>query len=170
MSTLKENTKGAKQMKKALVLCVLIIFMAFPAHALKITVAGKVEMGTDIESYNAFLDVDLGLNIYFWKCRNYTYGGSRTWFVPDWNELSGYPFREIYYCGNRFYIAGFFVDFKHFCNHAVKSNHEHSHTIEYNGEKYYTANNKWYSNFWGEDMTTISIGYEFELPVYNSKK
>lgn len=150
---------------KKICTCLLILALSGSAYALKITVSGEVELGTDVESYNTFLDVDLGFNFYFWKCHNYTYVGSRTWFVADWQGLSGYPYREIYYYGNRFYVAGFFIDVQHFCNHPVYSTSIHSKEVSWNN-----PNDDWWSNVWGDTITTISIGYKFELPVYDSSK
>ena len=59
-------------------------------------------------------------------------------------------------------LKDFFINIYHFCNHAI-----YSEKIHDSGENW---NDRWWSNRWGETMTTISIGYEFELPVYNSKK
>ena len=131
------------------------------AIPVSLTLSGEIELGSDIASYNAFADVNAAFNIYFWKCKNSLYGGSTTWMQMDWNKPSAYPFREIYYYGNRFSIYGFFVDVRHFCNHSVKSNALHTDAYGY-------ENKQWRSNFWGETMTTISVGYEFEFDIWHN--
>jgi hypothetical protein len=133
-------------MKK--ILLIIALLFAIPIYAeTRLTIGGEVQLGSDIESYNSFASIELNFNLYFWKCKNSVYGGYTTWFVMNWNEFSGHPFRDIYHVGNRFSIYGFFIDVKHFCNHPVVSNR------------------KWQSNFWGENITAISIGYEFEFTI-----
>jgi hypothetical protein len=156
-------------MKKIALACVFALLCS-SAHAIdvKLTLSGEIELGSDIASYNAFADVNAAFNLYFWKCKNSLYGGSTTWIRMDWYKPSAYPFREIYYYGNRFSLYGFFIDVKHFCNHPVKSNELHSTRIVINGRDYYTMNEKWYSNFWGETLTTISVGYEFEFDIWHN--
>lgn len=138
-------------------LIIIFLLLSSPLVAgTKVTISGELELGSDVQSYNAFFDVNLGLNVYYWKLKNYTYVGSTTWMVADWNKPSAYPFREIYYYGNRLSVYGAFIDVKHFCNHAVRSSAIH-------GDEY--ESKKWRSNFWGETITSISVGYEFELVV-----
>ena len=139
------------------------------AIPVRLTLSGEIELGSDIASYNAFADVNAVFNLYFWKCKNSLYGGSTTWMQMDWNKPSAYPFRGIYYLGNRFSVYGFFVDVRHFCNHPVKSNQIHCDPWKkINGVKYYAQNEKWYSNFWGETITTVSVGYEFEFEIWHN--
>lgn len=147
-------------MKKMII---IILLLSAPVFAgTKVTISGELELGSDVKSYDAFLDVNLGLNVYWKMIKNYTYVGNTAWMVMDWGKPSAYPFRNIYYYGNRFSVAGAFIDVKHWCNHAVKSNALHVDAYGY-------ENKEWRSNFWGETITTISIGYEFELPVYEGK-
>lgn len=127
-----------------------------PQIPFKVSVSGRIEVGTDIKSYNTFADIDLGLNIYLWKFKNYSYAGSRTWFIfGQKGSKSGWPYREIYYFGNTLSIKGFFIDVMHFCDHPVS----YSTTIT----------KKWWKNNYIESMTTISVGYKFELPIYTNK-
>lgn len=161
-------------MKKIALACVFALLCS-SAHAIdvKLTLSGEIELGSDIASYNAFADVNAAFNLYFWKCKNSLYGGSTTWMQMDWNEPTAYPFREIYYLGNRFSIYGFFIDVKHFCNHPVKSNELHNSQKTYwdssgKSTTYYSMNSKWYSEFWGETITTVSIGYEFEFDIWHN--
>lgn len=154
-------------MKKIALACVFALLCS-SANAIdvKLTLSGEIELGSDIASYNSFADVNAAFNLYFWKCKNSLYGGSTTWMQMDWYKPTAYPFREIYYYGNRFSLYGFFVDVRHFCNHPVKSNKLH---IKQLGESnYYTMNEKWYSNFWGETITSISVGYEFEFDIWHN--
>ena len=143
-------------------LILIFLLLSSPAWATKVTISGELELGSDVKSYDAFIDVNLGLNVYWKMIKNYTYIGNTAWMVMDWGKPSAYPFRNIYYYGNRFSVAGAFVDVRHFCNHAVKSTALHVDAYGY-------ENKEWRSNFWGETITTISIGYEFELPVYEGK-
>jgi len=151
-----------------------VLFLAIPAYSeTKITVFGELELGHDLDSNKSYADFDLGIRFYFWKCKWSVYGGSLTWFelqFPADKLVTGYPFREIYKYGSRFSIAGFFIQAEHFCNHPVKSNNLHSNTIVYKEIEYHSNTQKWWSNFWGETMTTISIGYEFEFPIWTKQK
>ena len=154
---------------KAIIIALMIMSCSVSyAIPVSLTLSGEIELGSDIASYNAFADVNAAFNIYFWKCKNSLYGGSITWMQMDWNKPSAYPFREIYYYGNRFSLYGFFIDVRHFCNHPVKSNKLHTETVYRYGNKYETANENWYSNFWGETMTTVSVGYEFEFDIWHN--
>jgi hypothetical protein len=82
--------------------------------------------------------------------------------------ITGYPFRNIYFYGTRLNIAGFFIDYQHFCNHPVQSTSIHCKYTKINGIKYYGQTESWYSNFYGETISTVSIGYEFEFDVYHN--
>lgn len=148
-----------------------LLLLAIPAYSeTKITVFGEAELGHDLLSNMSYADFDLGIRFYFWKCKWDFYGGSLTWFemeFPADKLVTGYPFREIYKYGSRLSIAGFFIQAEHFCNHAVKSNE--LHMDKKFGDRY-LMKEKWWSNFWGETMTTISIGYEFEFPIWNKSK
>ena len=107
--------------------------------------------------------------MYFWKCKWTVYGGMRTWYeLQIDNEIHGYPFRIIYPIGIEFNIAGFFLKLEHFCNHAVKSNALHSNKYVINGGEYYTVQNRWWSNYWGENMTTIQIGFKEEFTIWTN--
>lgn len=148
-----------------------MLFMSAYSYAVpvRLTLSGEIELGSDIASYNAFANVNAAFNLYFWKCKNKLYGGSLTWMQMDWQQPTAYPFREIYYFGNRFSLYGFFVDVKHFCNHPVKSDALHTmYYTDYNGMTYTLNNKRWWSNYWGEAMTTVSVGYEFEFDIYHN--
>jgi hypothetical protein len=147
-------------MKTIIIAIMILSCSAAYAIPVRLTLSGEIELGSDIASYNAFADVNAAFNLYFWKCKNSLYGGSTTWMQMDWNEPSGNPYREIYYIGNRFSIYGFFVDVRHFCNHPVFTQ------IHYN--RYGYENQKWQSNFWGETITTIAVGYEFEYEIWHN--
>lgn len=154
-------------MKKIALACILV-FLCSSAYAIdvKLTLSGEVELGSDVDSYNSFADVNAAFNLYFWKCKISLYGGNLCWLQMDWQKPSGYPFREIYTYGARFNIAGFFINYQHFCNHPVKSNKLHIKQL--GKSNYYTMNEKWYSNFWGETITTVSVGYEFEFDIWHN--
>lgn len=147
-------------MKKIILIFFILFFQINIFAEDKITISGNLEMGTSLAEYNAFLDVKLALNLYFWKFKNITYVGSRTWLIYYHNgEFTGLPYREIYYYGNKASIAGVFVKYEHYCNHVVYSPKIH-------GNAYDDFNKRWWSNYYGDDLTTISIGYEFELPIW----
>lgn len=145
---------------RSLLIMLLLCSTAFAKVDAKITFSGDVALGSDIASYNAFCDMKVGFNIYFWKCKNTLYGGSLTWMQMDWSGASAYPFREIYFYGNRFSLVGFYIDVKHFCNHPVYSSKIHGEPMR--------ENYKWWSNEWGQTITAISIGYEFEFDVWHN--
>jgi hypothetical protein len=160
---------GGRPMITKIIFCFLLVSSSVYAIPASISIAGQIELGSDAYSYTTFETIDLGLKINFWKCKNYLYIGQTSWMEMDWNKFSAYPFRIIYYYGNRFSIAGFFIDVRHFCNHPVKSNQIHCYSWkEIDGIKYYAQNENWYSNFWGETITTISIGYEFEFELWHN--
>lgn len=153
------------------ILCSLFLVITLYSVAeskipVKLTFSGNLEIGSDVDSYNSFFDIQAAFNVYVWKCKFSFFGSNLSWVRLNWRELSGYPFRNIYSYGGQFEIAGFFIQCSHFCNHPVKSNMLHTDYITFHGEEYYRMNEKWWSNFWGETMTTISIGYEFEFTLY----
>lgn len=156
-------------MKKIALACVFALLCS-SANAIdvKLTLSGEIELGSDIASYNAFADVNAAFNLYFWKCKNSLYGGSTTWMRMDWYKPSAYPFREIYYYGNRFSLYGFFIDVKHFCNHPVNSKTIHSTTEIFPDGTIVKIKDGWWSNYWGETLTTVSIGYEFEFEIWHN--
>jgi hypothetical protein len=150
-------------MKQLLFIIILIFGMPHCAHAeipVKLTFGGEIGLGSDLYSYNSFCDIRASINVYVWKCKFTLYGSNLCWMRMDWNEPAGYPFREIYLYGGRFEISGFFIDYQHFCNHAVRSMQIH----ENNGE----PNQNWYNNFWGESITTVKVGYEFEFIIWKN--
>jgi len=143
-----------------------------------VSIGGETELGTDTESYNSFANIGLNLNLYFSRCKLSLGGGCLTWFMLDLNNtISGYPYRIIYDVNSTFMVfvpkntnSGFFVNVKHFCNHPVKSSMIHNEKIfNASNKTYYTTENKkWLSNFYGETISTISIGYEFEFSIYHN--
>lgn len=159
---------------KKLCIIVTVLLLCTSAYAkipVRVSIGGETELGTDVESYNSFFDLELNLNVYFWKCKWTTYAGNRVWFVLDFPAdklVTGYPFRNIYFYGTRFNIAGFFIDYQHFCNHPVKTSQIHDGYVEVEGNRFYSLNKKWWSNYWGETLDTISIGCEFEFDVYHN--
>lgn len=161
-------------MKKLIIITVLIFAFISIGYAetkkipVRFTLSGEIKLGSDIDSYNAFADLYASLNLYVWKCKFSFFGGNLCWFQMDWNKPSGYPFRNIYSYGGRFEIAGFFIQAEHFCNHPVKSNQLHTESYYIYGNKYYNENQKWYNNFWGETITTVSVGYTFEFDIWKN--
>lgn len=152
-----------------IIFCFLLVSSSVYAIPASISIAGQIELGSDAYSYTTFETIDLGLKINFWKCKNYLYIGQTSWMEMDWNKFSAYPFRIIYYYGNRFSIAGFFIDVRHFCNHPVKSGPLHQWNYIENGTtRVFVPTQKWWNNYWGETITTISIGYEFEFELWHN--
>lgn len=160
---------GGRPMITKIIFCFLLVSSSVYAIPASISIAGQIELGSDAYSYTTFETIDLGLKINFWKCKNYLYIGQTSWMEMDWNKFSAYPFRIIYYYGNRFSIAGFFIDVRHFCNHPVKSGPLHQWNYIENGTtRVFVPTQKWWNNYWGETITTISIGYEFEFELWHN--
>lgn len=81
------------------------------------------------------------------------YGGWRTWFSSERSSpvSQGYPFQDIYFLGSRVEYMGIFVDVMHYCNHRVISSDRDGNAI------------RWNNDYYGENLTTISIGVKFDV-------
>ncbi len=116
---------------------ILLILLLTAAPVVALETHGQFQAGRSVEDSTAFtyLQIEIVQSIVT------LYGGIRTWF---WLDLpAARPFRNIYDIGARLSIGSLFLDLNHFCNHPVWSEME----------RY-----EWYSQKWGETITTISVG------------
>jgi hypothetical protein len=152
-------------MKKLITL--LFVLMSLNLYA---GIYGRVEIGTPVgnsyyyterskdENYNNtfFTNLVLGYKGYLFNVIDYrVYTGIFTWGNRNGVQPKGYPFEDIYGIGSRIGYKGMYVQYNHFCAHPVI--HESRNTTMKNNM--YIPDNK----SWSSGMTTITVGYEFEL-------
>lgn len=140
---------------KRIILVLMFLIISAPVYAqffARIEVGNALEYGTtgtyteDSPNKYVYSDILFG---YRFRCLleqeiSYSF---RTWAIrSDTCYIKNSPFREIYTGEWKLIYKPFYLKFNHFCNHAV-----------------YSAKNEdyWMDNRWGEQMTTISVGFEF---------
>ncbi|GAH69176.1 unnamed protein product, partial [marine sediment metagenome] len=120
---------------------IMILILLFVSSMIFAEIHGSISIAKHLQEPNANVNIKLNYSFDIFIFNMKFYGSWLTWFCFK-DSLWAYPFRDIYEIGARVQYKVFFVDMNHFCNHAV----------------YHGDNKRWYSNKWGEDLTTISLG------------
>ena len=102
--------------------------------------SAEFETGRGLEDNIYFASGKLKLQYDVWKIRNYVYGGWLTWMYFQENE--GRPFIGVYTAGHESWYKNMFIKINHYCNHHIISN----------------GNDYKHQEFWGGNLTAISIG------------
>ena len=125
-----------------LIIILLVILLPISLYA---EIHGVLEVGKAIENKWAYAEIELQWWVGKGSLKNELYGGWQTWFV--FGGFNNYPFKDIYFFGDRIHFKNLYFEIERFCNHPVHSRY----------------NKDW----WGEIMstqsylTTISMGVQW---------
>ena len=103
---------------------------------------GYFEFGKTLETTEAVAKFELQLHSDIWRFHNELYGGTEVWM--KYGGISSYPFKDIYFLGDRIRFEPFYIEIEHFCNHPVYSKYNHEWWIR--------------NKYSGNTLTTVSIG------------
>jgi len=150
-------------MKNTIVIFFVFVFVF--VFCFSVSYAGpfcSIEIGPSIEGGMYFTDLNAGYRFSFFNIKSESSAGIRTWsyFKDAQSPLQMQPFENIYTIEQKFTYNGFFVRGKHYCAHPSAS--AAVYYTDINGNTLY---NEWKAtpDWWMGHVTTISVGYEFEL-------
>lgn len=105
-------------MKKMIM--IFIILLLIPLMGIAQEIHGNLELGTDLESMNSYVDFDVSLDFRLWVLDNSIFGGFEVWYIPvDFPYNS--PFMDIYTIGCKVGYKIFYIELQHWCSHQVVS-------------------------------------------------
>ena len=127
----------------AIFLMIFLIVTVYEGEAAELH--GYFEFGKTLETTEAVAKLELQLHHDVWFFHNEVYGGWETWM--KFGGLSDYPYKDIYFIGDRIRYKPFYIEIEHFCNHPVYSKYNH---------EWWRKNERS-----GNALTTVSIGVEW---------
>jgi hypothetical protein len=136
-------------MKACIIYFILVLSFFLPGSVSYSGTFVRVEAGFAFSDNIYFTDFNIGYRIRFLNIISETYCGTRTWAYYQRGAINGQPFDDVYSIGQFFRYNGVFIHAKHHCSHRVVS-----------GADQTCANS---ADYWNGDISTVSIGYEFEL-------
>jgi hypothetical protein len=163
-------------MKKLFIIAFL--FMSSLSYA---GIYGNIEIGQPIfDSYyytnesekqdysnTYFTNLTLGYKNYFFNLIEYRiYSGIFTWSDGCIGKYEGKPFENIYGFGAKLLFKGFYFRYNHFCAHPVihrKGQNTYQISTENAVIQYSTYDYNFDNKSWSSSITSITIGYEFEI-------
>lgn len=127
---------------KRLLIIIILLFLPVSAFA---EIHGFFEVGKTLENEWTKAEIELQWWMGQGNFRNELYGGWQTWFVLG--GFNNYPFKDIYFFGDRIHFRNWYFEVERFCNHPVYSRY----------------NRDWWSENLSKQgyLTTFSIGIKW---------
>ena len=110
--------KSDMAFKKIIIIFIVLLFV--PLMGLAQEIHGTLEMGTDLESMNSYVDFDISLDFRMWVLDISIFGGFEVWYIPDDFPYNS-PFMDIYTIGCKVGYKTLYVELQHWCSHQVVS-------------------------------------------------
>lgn len=108
-------------------------------------VHGYLQLDKAVDSQIAIAETEVQLWLGKGDLKNELYGGWQTWLLS--NNLRGYPFRDMYWLGNRLHYKRYYLEINHYCVHEVYSVYNDPDIINTYLDK--------------ESLTTVGIGVQW---------
>lgn len=141
-------------MKKIIIIILLILIMRSSVNAGPFV---KFEAGPSLNVNNVyFTETIIGYSFKFWEIESRTYGGWLTWGEYGTRCI---PFMDIYSINQKFIYKNWFFKLQHYCAHPVTNGSEYYYTQEGTLKQKFKTTPYW----WGGNMDTLSIGFEYEI-------